>query len=438
MPSKRKVLIITYYWPPGGGSGVQRWLKFTKYLASLGWEPVIYTPKNPEMAAFDASLAKDIPVGLTVLQTPIREPYSIYKRLTGRKKSDSIGAGFVSESGKTGFAERVARWIRGNLFIPDARRWWIRPSVSYLKEWLRQNQVDAIISTGPPHSMHLIALALKQQLGLPWLADFRDPWTNIDFYDDLMLSRWADRKHHKLEASVVSSADLVTVVSPTMAEEFRSEYNREIVTLTNGYDEDDLKDIEPLPQNDVHFSIAHIGTMTPTRNPIGLWNALNSMHTSGSVKQGSLKIRLIGRVDHSIRDAISEHQLDAATDYISYVPHDQVVAWQQGASVLLLLLNQSKNAKGILPGKFFEYMASGRPILCLGPTDSDAAKILEITGTGVCLEYDDVKSIKAWLTSIYRNQYVLDRNTQAISSYSRINLTHQLDSLLRGMIVKTS
>ena len=438
MSANRKVLIITYYWPPGGGSGVQRWLKFTKYLRALGWEPIIYTPENPEMAAFDASLAKDIPDGLTVLRTPIREPYSIYKRLTGRKKSDSIGAGFVSESSKPGFTERIARWIRGNLFIPDARRWWIRPSVNYLKTWLSKNPVDAIISTGPPHSMHLIALALKQQTGLPWLADFRDPWTNIDFYNELLLSRWADRKHHVLEASVVSTADLVTVVSPTMAEEFRLDHNREIVTLTNGYDDDDFRDIEALPRNDSSFSIAHIGTMTPTRNPIGLWRALSKMQSTGIVNQGSLQIRLIGRIDHSIREAISDHQLDASTDFIPYVPHDEVVAWQQGASVLLLLLNQSKNAKGILPGKFFEYMASGRPILCLGPIDSDAAKIIEITGTGRCFEYDDVDNIETWLTSIYNNESDLVRDQQAISSYSRLNLTRQLDALLRGLIDKSS
>ncbi len=427
----RKVLIITYYWPPGGGSGVQRWLKFSKYLREFGWEPVIYTPENPEMAAVDPSLEKDIPNGVTVLKTPILEPYGFYKALTGRK--ESLGAGFVSETGTVGPLEKVSRWIRGNFFIPDARRFWIRPSVSYLCTWLEVNNIDAIVSTGPPHSMHLIAAGVKQRTGLPWLADFRDPWTNIDFYDELRLGKRANRKHHALEATMVRGADRVTVVSPTMEREFRDAHHRDIITLTNGFDEDDILTGHTLPADDSRFGIAHIGTMNPSRNPLGLWEALSGIVRDGIPPSNDINIRLIGRVDHSIKSAIDDFGLQNVTDYVDYVPHDEVMAWQQGASVLLLLLNQSKNAHGILPGKFFEYMATGRPILCLGPSDSDAAKILRETGSGVCLEYNDVEGIRAWVLDQIARHPVRTLRSQSIERFNRRSLTSALAGILDEM-----
>lgn len=429
----KKVLIITYYWPPGGGSGVQRWLKFAKYLREFGWEPIIYTPENPEMPAVDTSLQKDVPKNLTVLKTPIFEPYGLYKRLTGRK--EPLGAGFVSESGKVGALERFSRWVRGNFFIPDARRFWIRPSVKYLTKWLEHNRVDAIVSTGPPHSMHFIAMGVKQKTGLPWLADFRDPWTNIDFYDQLHLGKRADCRHHALESLVISTADRVTVVSPTMELEFRDDHGRDIITMTNGFDEDDTSIGRVLPEGERGFGIAHVGTMNPSRNPTGLWKALSGLLTDGGGPE-PINIRLVGRVDHSVRTSINEHGLADVTDFIEYVPHDEVVAWQNGASVLLLLLNQSKNARGILPGKFFEYMASGRPILCLGPTDSDAASILRETQSGVCLEYDDVEGIRRWLEERMSATDHPVSDGRAIARFTRRSLTGRLAAILDEMVDK--
>ncbi|MBE9481851.1 MAG: glycosyl transferase family 1, partial [Bacteroidetes bacterium] len=174
----KKVLIITYYWPPSGGAGVQRWLKFVKYLREFGWEPIVYTPENPEAPDIDNSLEKDIPDNLTVIKRKIWEPYTAYKKFIGQEKEQKINAGFLSENKKPKLSENISVWIRGNFFIPDARKFWIKPSVKFLTNYLKNNPVDAMISSGPPHSMHMIALGLKQRLGIPWLADFRDPWTN--------------------------------------------------------------------------------------------------------------------------------------------------------------------------------------------------------------------------------------------------------------------
>ena len=217
---KKKVLIVTYYWPPSGGAGVQRWLKFVKYLRDFGWEPIVYTPENPEYPSEDYSLYKDIPEGVEVIKTPIWEPYNIYRNLFG-KKGQKINAGFISETKKSGWKERLSIWIRGNFLIPDPRLFWVKPSIKYLKEYLEHNPVEAIVTTGPPHSMHMIGLGLKKlHPDVPWIADFRDPWTNIDFYKELNLTYLADKRHHQLEKQVIQSADCVVVVSNDMVDEF--------------------------------------------------------------------------------------------------------------------------------------------------------------------------------------------------------------------------
>ena len=239
----KKVLIITYYWPPSGGAGVQRWLKFVKYMRQFGWEPVVYTAENPEIPVVDTSLEKEIPEGITVLKIPIWEPYSIYKKFIGRKKEDKINASFLSETKKAGLTEKISVWIRGNFFIPDARRFWIKPSIKFLETYLSENKIDYVISSGPPHSMHLIALGLKRKFPLlKWLADFRDPWTNIDFYEKLMLTPMADKKHHRLELSVIKSADCVLSIGSSMSEEFKEMYKAsgginfsKFKVITNGF-----------------------------------------------------------------------------------------------------------------------------------------------------------------------------------------------------------
>ena len=189
----KRVLIITYYWPPSGGSGVQRWLKMSKYLPEYGWQPVIYTTENAEYPIVDPSLEKDVSPEAEVIRRPITEPYTFYKKFLGIKQEETVKVGFTQEEKKKkSWKSGLSMWIRGNLFIPDARRWWVKPSVKYLKKYLQEHPVDAIISTGPPHSMHLIAMKLKEATGLPWIADFRDPWTEIDYYQDLHLTRRSD------------------------------------------------------------------------------------------------------------------------------------------------------------------------------------------------------------------------------------------------------
>lgn len=426
----KKVLIITYYWPPAGGAGVQRWLKFVKYLPQFGWNPIIYTPENGEMPVIDHSLLKDIPQDITILKTPIWEPYEWYKKFVGAGKSEKINTGFLTEKKKPGFAEKIAVWIRGNLFIPDARRYWIKPSVKFLLDYLKTNPVDVIVSTGPPHSMHMIALKVTQQTGIKWVADFRDPWTNIDYYKDLMLSASADKLHHQMEKDVVTKADEVIVVGNTMKQEFESQFNRKIHVITNGFDTTDFP-VQQISTNK-DFVIAHVGTLVRTRNPLALWEAINSLGKNEDDLKQHLRLRLTGKVDISVKKAIADHDLEDVTDYVDYLSHDKVVLEQMNATILLLVLNDTPNSKGILTGKLFEYMASGRPILAIGPVDGDAAAILKESGSGVCFDFKDVNGIKKYMTEMY-SMYIsgtLNRNNKSVDKWSRLELTRQLSNLL--------
>ncbi len=430
----RKVLVITYYWPPSGGAGVQRWLKFVKYLREYGWEPVIYTPENPEAPATDYSLEKDIPAGISILKRSITEPYAAYKRFIGMKPGEKVNAGFLQEKKKPGLAEGISVWLRGNFFIPDARRFWIRPSVKFLKEYLKTNPVDAIVSTGPPHSMHLIAMQLHEKTGIPWLADFRDPWTGIDFYHQLKLTRLADKRHHSLEKKVLESATAVTVVSKQMLNEFNGIVKRSYNVVTNGFDEVDFSLISTALL-DNKFTIAHIGSINASRNPEKLWKVLSRMVKERKGFSDVLQIKLVGKVDVSVLKSIESNGLYEHLLRIEYMDHSNVMHEIQKSQVLLLLINNISNAKGILTGKLFEYLGSGRPILNIGPEDGDAAEILSDSEAGFTAEYDNEEAIYT-IVDRYFEKYssnLLVTKTGNYLNYSRRALTGAIAGVLDGI-----
>lgn len=429
----KKVLIVTYYWIPSGGAGVQRWVKFTKYLRDFGWEPIIYTPENPEYPSIDHSFEKDIPSDITVLKTPIWEPYNVYRNLTG-KKNEAINAGFISENKKQGWKDKLSIWIRGNFLIPDPRRFWIKPSVHYLKDYIQKNPVDAVITTGPPHSMHLIGLGLKKNFPiLPWVADFRDPWTNIDFYKDLNLTWAADKIHHWFEKKIVQTADQVVVVSAGMKQEYDLLSPNKLDVISNGYDEIDDRKLSV--QLDEKFTISHIGTLNAARNPQTLWKVLSEICTENIDFKSDLQIQLVGKVDFSVLEDVRNSGLQDQLLKIDYLSHSEAIAKQQSSQVLLLLINNSGNAKGILTGKFYEYLAAKRPILGVGPTDGDAAEVLRETGGGVMIDFQNEKTTKQLVLDYYKlyKSNSLTVQTESVEKYSRRSLTGQLTTLLNSL-----
>ena len=415
----KKVLIITYYFPPSGGSGVQRWLKFTKYLPEFGWEPIVYTPENPDFEIKDESLLNDVPPNTVVLKRKIWEPYHIYRFIVGEKKNKSNINNNKPKSKKNGFLHKIAFTLRGNLLIPDPRCFWIRPSFNYLKKYLSENPVDAIVSTGPPHSMHIIARKLHKKTQIPWIADFRDPWTNIDFYKELNLTCLADKIHHKKEQEIISEANCIVSVTPTWCAEFEAKHPQKIALVHNGYDESDVGKTNVAL--DADFSLVHIGIINKDRNPKVLWEALHLLLKEDDDLRKALKIKLVGNIDATVSSDIEQYKLSSYIETISYLPHKEAIEFQQKAQILLLLINNTPNAGGILTGKLYEYMASLRPVLAIGPTESDIATLLHETKAGSIIDFKDVEGMKAELLHLF-GQYksgTLSSSTTGYQQYSR-------------------
>ena len=426
--NSKKLLIITYYWPPAGGPGVQRWLKFVKYLPDFDVQPIVFVPKNPTYPIVDSNLVSEVSDKAIILKTPIFEPYQLASFLS-KNKTKKISSGIIPNQKKQSFLEKLMLWVRGNLFIPDARVFWVKPSVAYLEKYIRENEIDTIITSGPPHSLHLIGLELKQKMNLKWLADFRDPWTTIGYHKSLRLSQYAANKHKQLESQVLNSADTIIVTSKTTKTEFQALTTKPIEVITNGFDVEKV-DKQTL---DTKFSLAHIGSFLSERNPKILWESLVELCTEIPDFKSHLEIKLIGAISQEVLETIEQFGLNLFLNNLGYVSHAEAVAHQRKSQVLLLIEINSEETKSILPGKLFEYMVSERPIVAIGPKDSDFAEIITNTNTGVFFEYSEKAKLKQIIHEYY-NQFLeakLQSHAVGLQQYSRKNLTQQLVELLR-------
>ncbi|MCK5776489.1 MAG: glycosyltransferase family 4 protein [Bacteroidales bacterium] len=426
----KKVLILTYYWPPAGGAGVQRWLKFTKYLSLLGYEPHVYTAENPEAPANDSSLLQDVPENAIIIKKPIWEPFGIYKKITNKK--GNFNAGFLTEENenKTKWTEKASMFVRANVFVPDAKMFWIPPSVKFLKAYIIKNNIELVISSGPPHSLHLIALKLKGLLNIKWLADFRDPWTNIDFYQKLPMLSIVDKRQHSLEKEVLERADKILVVGEEMRKEFANKISlkEKIHVITNGYDTP-IRTKETLEKD---FTIVHIGSINADRSHESFYKAISMLLSRNTDAKKRFKIKLIGKVDYIARLYIIKYHLENIVEFISYLPYNQISEIQERAHLLYLPINNTPNAKGILTGKFFEYLAARRFILAQGPVDGNMSAILNEMKSGEIFDFSDTEGVFNMLDkhfSNYQNKgYAIKSGN--IEKYSRKNLTKQLSGIL--------
>ena len=422
-----KVLLITYYWPPAGGSGVQRWLKFVKYLPSFDVIPVVYTVKNPDYAIEDESLLLEVPSNIEVIRERIWEPNSIISRFSSKEKQKS--AGFIDAN--PSFFGRQMQYIRANYFIPDARKFWIKPSVKKLTPFIMEKEIDIIITTGPPHSLHMIGAELKRETGVKWLADFRDPWTNIDYFHSLPLTQKAKEKHYQMETMVLKQADAITVVGNSMKEEFRDRNNK-VHLLTNGfYERPNHKEVIL----DKKFSICLIGMMNADRNPDILWKALKELTEESEDFRKDLVVKLIGKCDQEVYQSVSDFGLKSRVSFVDYVPHKDVLRFQRSSQVLLLAVNNVPSAKSVITGKIFEYLQSQRPVICIGPVDGDLAAILNDTGAGQVIDFKDVFSLKELIKSHYSlfKKGQLKGETRNIDRYHRKHLSGELAEILKSL-----
>jgi glycosyltransferase involved in cell wall biosynthesis len=420
----KKVLLITYYWPPAGGPGVQRWLRFVTYLRDFGVEPVLYIPDNPVYPLLDTSLLDEVPPDIRIYRNKITEPMQWAGRFL-KKDIKRISSGIISEH-KPSLAERVLLWIRGNFFIPDARVLWVRPSVACLKKVLKTENIDTIVTTGPPHSLHLIGLYLKKETGIKWVADFRDPWTSIGYHKKLRLAPLARNKHKRLEKQVLNTADKILVTSSTTARELEEITSQPVRVITNGYEAMDYSEESPEP--DRLFTLSHIGSLLSGRNPEALWKALQQLTEENKEFRTSFRLRFAGVVSPEVLESIRQHGLEPFLELLEYMPHSRIIKIQRQSQILLLIEINSPETRGILPGKLFEYLASKRPVLAVGPEDWEAGDIIREARAGTVFNYgsgDEIKkTVFRWFEK-YR-EGSLQVASRGIQKFSRKELTRSL------------
>ena len=412
----KKVLIISYYWPPCGGIGVLRCLKIAKYLREFGWEPIIYTADNADYPSIDESNFKDIDPDTLVLKQPIWEPYKVYRKLTGKAKDANVNNVFYTKEEKAGIAHKLSVWVRSNFFIPDARCMWINSSVKFLTKYLQDNQVDAIFSNGPPHTNTRIATLVKEATGIPWLADFQDPWTQIDYFSLLNLTSWGLAKHKRYEQQAFKGADLMTIVSPTWKKELEDIGAKNVNVVQWGYDPQDYKELKHQPSG--KFVISHLGILGYDRNPEILFSAIGSLIKENQEFADRLQIQLPGQVDYSVKESINKHDLQDHVIIPGNINRVDALQMMKDSHILLLLLNKQANAKGRIPGKLFEYLAVRRPILCIGDSTGDSADIVRTTKGGDASEYEDFDYLKS---------IVLERFTQFENGNGAIDIKSDID-----------
>lgn len=425
----RKVLVITYYWPPAGGPGVQRWLKFVKYLRDFGFEPLVYIPENPNYPITDTSLLHEIPEGITTYSLPIKEPYKLASFFSA-KKTKRISSGIIQAQNQSPI-EKAMLWVRGNFFIPDARKNWVKPSIRYLSKVISSEKIDTIVTTGPPHSVHLIGQGLKQGQALKWIADFRDPWTSIGYHKKLKLTKSSKKKHKDLERQVLNAADTIVVTSTSTKEEFQALTDVPIQVITNGYDVE-------IPANsdlDTKFSISHIGSLLTGRNPNNLWKVLKELTQENKAFAEAFELHLIGVVSEDVLHNIYAHKLEPFVRLTDYLTHEEAVRRQRKSQVLLIIEIDSEDTVGIVPGKVFEYLAAKRPLLAIGPKGWNAGEIIKECKAGEVYDYQDTdvmkSAIEQWFEA-YQNGK-LHIASERIERYSRKQLTHKLADILEKL-----
>jgi len=424
---RKKVLIITYYWPPAGGPGVQRWLKFVKYLPDFNIEPIVYIPENPNYPITDTSLNSEVSKDLIIIKQPIKEPYKLAS-LFSKKALSSISKGIIPVQQKQNIIQKLLIYIRGNFFIPDARIGWVKPSVSFLSDYISKNNIETIITTGPPHSLHLIGLKLKERLGVEWMADFRDPWTTIGYHKKLKLSKSSRKKHKILEKQVLNTADKIIVTSYITKTEFETITNKPILVITNGYDNERVGEV----LLDEKFTLSHIGSLLSERNPEILWQALSKLIEELDGFKENFQLNFIGFVSDNIMESLKKYNLTNHINNIGYVSHNEAIVFQKKSQILLLIEINSEKTRCIIPGKLFEYMVSNRPIVSIGPKESDVEKIIKETNTGNYFYYDDYDLLKTTLANHYEafKNSTLQSHAIGLQKFSRKNLTKQLAEVL--------
>lgn len=437
MPTEnKKVLIITYYWPPSGGVGVQRWMHFSINLKKLGWEPIIYTPSNPQFDIQDEAL-EALVSDIRVIKRPIWEPFSIFHRLTGKKNKGKVQQGLVLEKSSKSWLDHLFVWIRGNLFVPDPRVFWVRPSISFLQPFIKEEGINYVITTSPPHSMHLIGLGLKKRLPeVKWMADLRDAWSGWDILPKLYVSSLILWFHRRMERNVLENCDRVLTVGKGYAQEFRSKAKKElsIEIIRNGMPaREGGRQTSPDPDQ---FTIGYFGLLNELRDPDFLWDQLSGLCKEDERFAQRFRLRIGGIISDSIKSRIQQDNfLGSRTTFLGYLKHEEVFQEYNKCDLLLLLQNKSDNAKWVLPVKFFEYLSAKKPILCIAPNEGELAEIIQSYEVGEVYSPTSGSEMGNFIKSVFAGSYV--SNTahfdQLLKENSRDQQANDLVAILKDL-----
>lgn len=429
----KKVLVITYYWPPAGGPGVQRILKFVKYLPKFGYQPVVLTVRDGTFPAIDTSLLKEIPTDVKVYKCKTIEPFGLYKKALGKDKDWKIPT-HVHEEKKSTFMNQLSKWIRANLFIPDARIGWRFFAVREAIRIVETENIDMIFSTSPPQSLQLIAKSIARKTDKPWLADFRDPWTDLFTLKELPRNNFVKWIDQYLEKTVLSNADVVSTVSQGLIDLFVSKTSKpKYIELPNGYDISDFKGIEKQPVD--KFRIVYLGYIDKSQVPYSFLKTLSELPDE---ILGEMDVQFYGKCHPAMHSEAERLGIQNRITFNGYVPHNKVVQLMKNAVILLLIIPDVENNAGILTGKLFEYLATQNYILGIGPEQGDAARILQTTNSGQLFDYKkDISNHIIELFNKWKRQEPLSEiNRTMVENYSREKLTQKLasefDELLDG------
>ena len=421
---------------------MQRVLKFVKYLAQSGWKPTVLTVREGSYPEYDASLAQEVPADVAVIRTRSWDPYRWYARLTGRSDEDSVAVGSVKRDGAN-WKEAIAQWVRANIFLPDARVGWVPFGALRGRQLLAAESFDAIVTSGPPHSVHLIGLVLHRLTGVPWTADFRDPWTDINYYQELPHTPLARIIDAALERAVLRNASAVATVSPSWRDLLARKAAtsaQKFAVVQNGFDREDFAREEEVVVSEERFVLTYVGSLYASRNPTALWRALALLRDRGAVPD--LRLRLVGSVDPGICREISAVGLDAITECVSYVAHERATRYMQEAALLLLVIESFPHDAGMITGKLYEYLAAGRPVLGIGPPSGDASTLLQQTDAGQLFARDDAEGIARFIEAQYaaweEGSPVSGALLEAIDPYSRRAQAERLAALLDRHVSTTA
>jgi glycosyltransferase involved in cell wall biosynthesis len=423
-------MVIAYYWPPSGGGGVQRWVRLVRHLRAAGVEPTVVRPRDADYPMRDESLRGMLPEDLREIAVPIFEPYRAFRRLTG-KGSKTLAAGFVTKE-KPGAAVRLLAYLRGNFMIPDARKYWVGPVVRALKGPIERGEYDVMITTGPPQSVHLIGRALKRKTGLKWVADFRDFWTAMDHEDLFKPGRRARALQDALERSVVAEADEVVCTAPGLGRAYSAMRHKPALCITNGFDEEDFEG--SVGPDGARFTVGHYGTLGADRFSPVFWEVLAELAVENEAFGRALRIELFGPTDAGTLEKVASAGLDDRAVHRLSVSHEEAVKAMCGASVLMVALNQNRSEKGRLPGKIFEYLASGRPVVGLGDPDSDLGELIRETGAGLMADRGDAAAIRQFVLDVWEARVTRGARPEVIVRFTGRQLAARYAEVLKSLM----